>query len=92
MDNDLENMGRDYLIAEVKKLRADIRSQRDASGHDLCWYHPHLWALLPDKFDPAIAVPPWDKFLRGWIQYRSSLDLLAPAAPVHDMDFDGSGV
>jgi hypothetical protein len=89
MDNDLENMCRDDLIAEVKKLRAGIRSHRDASGHGLCWYHPHVWALLPERIDPAIAVLPWGKFLRGCIQFRSSLDLQAPAAPVHDKDFDG---
>jgi hypothetical protein len=89
MDDDLDAMGRDGLIAEVKKLRAGIRQHRDTSGHDLCWYHPHLWALLPDKIDPQIAVPPWEKFMRGCIRYRASLDAQAPDAPVHDKDFDG---
>ncbi len=89
MDDDLESMDRDGLIAEVKKLRAGVRRHRDTSGHDLCWYHPHLWALLPEKVDPAIAVPPWEKFMRGCIQYRSSLDLQAPNAAVHDKEFDG---
>jgi hypothetical protein len=89
MDDDLESMDREGLIAEIKKLRTGIRRHRDSSGHDLCWYHPHLWALLPEKFDPAIAVPPWDKFMRGCIHYRSSLDRQAPDAPAHDKEFDG---
>ena len=82
-------MNRDDLVAEVKKLRSGIRRHRDASGHELCWYHPHLWALLPDKIDPQIAVPPWPKFLRGCVNFRQSLDEQAPGAPVHDKEFDG---
>ena len=89
MDDDLESVNREGLIAEVKKLRAGIRRPRDTSGHDLCWYHPHLWALLPEKIDPAIAVPHWDKFMRGCIQYRSSIDRQAPDEPAHDKEFDG---
>ncbi|MFN0219789.1 MAG: hypothetical protein ACKVP4_13360 [Hyphomicrobium sp.] len=89
MDDDLEPLDRPALIAEVKKLRAGIRRHRDCSGHDLCWFHPHLWALLPEQFDPAIAVPPWPKFIRGCVAYRASLDVQAPNATVHDKDFDG---
>ncbi|WFP60812.1 MULTISPECIES: hypothetical protein [unclassified Mesorhizobium] len=89
MDSDLETMGHDALIAEVKKLRAGIRAHRDATGHDLCWHHPDLWNLLPEKIEPAIAVPPWPKFMRGCIRYRQSLDEQAPGAPVHDKEFDG---
>lgn len=58
MDDDLESLDHDALIAEVKKLRAGIRQHRDATGHDLCWHHPDLWDLLPEKTEPAIAVPP----------------------------------
>ena len=89
MDTDLEAMDRDALVAEVMKLRAGIRRHRDTSGHDLCWFHPHLWALLPEKSDPRIAVPPWEKFMRGCIRYRQSLDEQAPGAPIHDREFDG---
>ena len=89
MDEDLVSMNRDDLVAEVKKLRSGIRRHRDASGHELCWYHPHLWALLPDKIDPQIAVPPWPKFLRGCVNFRQSLDEQVPGAPVHDKEFDG---
>lgn len=89
MDDDLEGLDRDALIAEVKRLRAGIRAHRDATGHDLCWHHPNLWGLLPEKTEPAIAVPPWPKFMRGCIRYRQSLDEQAPGAPVHDKEFDG---
>ena len=87
MDDDLQAMSRDQLLAEVKRLRAGIRAHRDTSGHDLCWHHPDLWALLPEKTDPDIAVPPWPKFMRGCIKYRQSLDAQAPGAPVHNREF-----
>ena len=89
MDDDLDGLDREALIAEVKRLRAGIRGHRDTSGHDLCWHHPDLWNLLPEKTEPAIAVPPWPKFMRGCIQYRQSLDRQAPDAPVHDKEFNG---
>jgi hypothetical protein len=89
MDDDLQAFDRESLIAEVKKLRAGIRAHRDTTGHDLCWHHPDLWELLPEKTEPAIAVPPWPKFMRGCIQYRQSLDRQAPNAPVHDKEFNG---
>jgi hypothetical protein len=38
--------------------------------------------------DPAIAVPPWPKFLRGCIRYRQSLDEQRPNAPVDDVEFE----
>ncbi len=87
MDDDLQSMSQDQLIAEVKRLRAGIREHRDTTGHDLCWHHPAMWALLPEKSDPDIAVPPWPKFMRGCIKYRQSLDTQAPGAPVHDREF-----
>lgn len=88
MDEDLETMDRARLIEEVRRLRAGIREHRDSTGHDLCWHHPALWALLPEKVEPAIAVPPWVKFMRGCIRYRASLDQQRPDAPVHDKEFD----
>lgn len=88
MDADLEAMDRDALIVEVKKLRAGIREHRDSTGHDLCWHHPALWGLLPEPVDPAIAVPPWERFMRGCIAYRASLDRQAPDAARHDKDYE----
>jgi hypothetical protein len=89
MDDDLQPMSREQLIAEVKKLRGGIRRHRDSTGHDLCWYHPQLWSLLPEEITPEIAVPPWPKFMRGCIRFRQSLDEQAPRAPIHDKEFDG---
>jgi hypothetical protein len=88
MDEDLRAMDRDALVAEVKRLRAGIRQHRDSTDHELCWHHPDLWALLPEKTDPVIAVPPWPKFMRGCIRYRQSLDEQAPGAPVYDKEYD----
>lgn len=87
MDDDLHEMDRDRLIAEVKRLRAGIRTHRDSSGHDLCWHRPELWGLLPEQTDPQIAVPPWPKFLRGCLKYRESLEHEAPGAPVMDVEY-----
>jgi hypothetical protein len=81
MDEDLESLSREDLIAEVRRLRAGIREHRDASGQDLCWHHPKLWALLPEKISPKIAVPEWPQFMRGCIRYRQSLDEQASDAP-----------
>lgn len=81
MDADLEQMSRDQLIAEVKKLRQGVREHRDSSEHELCWHHPALWSLLPEKADPIPVVPEWPEFIRGCIRYRQSLDEQARAAP-----------
>ncbi len=88
MDDDLDTMDAAMLKAEVVRLRQAIRTHRDATGHDLCWHHPDMWALLPESVTPAIAVPPWPKFMRGCIRYRSSLDTQALDAPVHDREYD----
>jgi hypothetical protein len=81
MDDDLTAMSREQLIDEVRRLRQGIREHRDSSGHELCWHHPQLWAMLPDKTDPLPTVPDWPMFLRGCIKYRQSLDEQLPQAP-----------
>ena len=81
MDGDLDQMSRDDLVAEVRKLRDAIRAHRDTSMHNLCWHHPELWRLLPDATDPLPVVPEWPQFMRGCIQYRQSLDEQAPHSP-----------
>ncbi len=81
MDDDLEALDRNALIAEVRRLRAGIRAHRDGTGHELCWHHPQLWGLLPERTDPLPSVPAWPQFLRGCIRYRESLDRQLPAAP-----------
>jgi len=88
MNHDLDAMTREQLMAEVRKLRAGIRAHRDASGHDLCWWHPHLWALLPEQADgPPVVVPDWPQFMRGCVKYRASLDAQCPHAPRSQQEF-----
>jgi hypothetical protein len=90
MDTDLNGLTRNQLVEEVKRLRAGIRAHRDSSGHDLCWHHPRLWGLLPEKIDPGVAVPPWPKFLRGCVAYREALDREIPDAPIVDVEYERS--
>ncbi len=80
-DDDLDRLSREELIVEARRLRKGIREHRDASGQELCWHHPKLWGLLPEKTDPVPVVPEWPQFLRGCLRYRESLDVQAPSAP-----------
>ena len=88
MDDDLATMSREALIDEARKLRQGIRQHRDSSGHDLCWYHPALWSLLPEKSDPLPTVPEWPHFIQGCVKYRLSLDRQAPSAPRTSQQFE----
>ena len=90
MDEDLDALSREQLIAEIRKMRDAIRKHRDSTGHDLCWHHPELWSLLPEKKEPAIAVPAWPQFMRGCIRYRQSLDEQAPEASRMSSEFNGN--
>jgi hypothetical protein len=87
VDADLENMSREALKAEVKRLRQGIRAHRDSTGHELCWHHPQLWSLLPERWDPLPVIPEWPEFLRGCIRYRQSLDEQLPHAPRSDQPY-----
>jgi len=80
MDEDLQRLSREALIAEVTRLRTGIRAHRDSSGHQLCWHHPQLWGLLPERSDPLPVVPEWPQFMRGCLAYRTSLDVQLPDA------------
>lgn len=73
LDNDLMTMDERELFEEVVKLRNGIRRHRDATGHNLCWYVPELWNLLPEKVEPSPTVPPKDEFMRCCKAYRESL-------------------
>jgi hypothetical protein len=88
MDHDLEGLSREELVSEVKRLRAGIRAHRDSTAQELCWHHPDLWNLLPEKVRPEVAVPPWPNFLRGCVRYRESLDRQLPDAPVADVEYE----
>ena len=81
MDEDLKDMSREQLMDEVVKLRMGIRVHRDSSKHELCWYHPELWALLPDNTNPVPVVPEWPQFMAGCVRFRESLDRQLPEAP-----------
>jgi hypothetical protein len=89
MDTDLHSMDREQLIAEVKKLRAGIREHRDSDKHELCWHHPQLWGLLPERTDPQPEVPDWPRFLEGCLAYRRSLDRQLPDAPRSHQPYPG---
>lgn len=89
IDDDLEALSREELAAEVRRLRQGIRAHRDSSGQELCWHHPQLWGLLPEKTDPLPVVPSWPRFLHGCVRYRESLDRQAPTAPRSDEPYEG---
>jgi hypothetical protein len=87
IDGDLEGMSRAELVEEVRRLRSGIREHRDSSGQELCWHHPRLWGLLPEKTDPLPLVPEWPQFLRGCVKYRESLDAQLRGAPRGDEEY-----
>jgi len=74
IDEDLKLMSMEDLQLEVKKLRAGIRQHRDATGHNLCWFVPELWDLLPEKIDPKPLVPATSEFISNCKIYRLSLN------------------
>ncbi|MDQ4139885.1 MAG: hypothetical protein M3142_05120 [Bacteroidota bacterium] len=88
MDEDLAHLTREELITEVVKLRNGIRAHRDSTMHELCWHHPQLWNLLPEKTTPDIAVPAWPQFIRGCVRYRESLDTQLPDVPRVEKEFN----
>ena len=88
IDGDLETLSREALAAEVRRLRAGIRAHRDSTGHDLCWHHPDLWGLLPEKVSPELSVPAWPRFIHGCLKYREALDRELPHAPRMNADYE----
>ncbi|MDQ3287181.1 MAG: hypothetical protein M3Q42_02775 [Pseudomonadota bacterium] len=89
MDEDLDSMSPEQLLAEARRLREGIRAHRDSSGQQLCWHHPGLWTLLPDTQDRPISVPDWPQFMRGCIRYRQSLDEQLPQTPRTQEEWHG---
>ncbi len=87
LDADLDTMDRDALLSAARAMRLAIRTHRDATGNKLCWHHPDLWDLLPDRAPLSQTVPEWPQFMRGCIRYRQSLDEQAPAAPRSDTPY-----
>jgi hypothetical protein len=91
MDTDLDQMSREALVEEVRRLRNGIRAHRDSDLHELCWHHPKLWGLLPERTDPLPTVPEWPQFIRGCVRYRQSLDTQLPGAPRSTREHGGGG-
>jgi hypothetical protein len=87
LDHDLSALSKAELVAEAMKLRQAIRAHRDASGHDLCWFHPELWSALPEERDKPLSVPPWPVFMRGCVAYRASLDRELPGTRVDPREY-----
>lgn len=73
-DLDIELMDRVQLMDEIRKLRKAIREQRDQKGHNLCWFLPELWDVLPEKIQPQPEVPEWCEFMQQCAAFRKSLD------------------
>ncbi len=88
-DQDLDRMDHAELLSTARQLRQAIRAHRDASGHDLCWHWPDMWALLPDTPTDGQEVPAWPQFMRGCVKYRASLERELSEAPRSDREFDG---
>lgn len=73
-DIDIEFMSRERLKKEISKLRMAIRKDRDSTDHDLCWYKPELWLLLPEKtFPNNITLPSKEEFLGKCNEYHSKV-------------------
>ncbi len=64
------------LKENITALQDGIRKHRDSSGHNLCWYVPELWDLLPDKLFPKPKIPSKEEFLYKCKIYRESLDIM----------------
>jgi len=90
IDEDLDSLSREELINEAKRLRNGIRAHRDSSGHDLCWHHPDLWGLLPEKTDPLPVVPEEQVFFEGCRRYFQSIKTQLPNAPRTTIEYGGS--
>lgn len=80
MDEDLDQLDRAELVAAVKALRSAIRRHRDATLHDLCWYQPELWGLLPETVELGVKLPTREEFLQGCAAFRDALERELPAA------------
>jgi hypothetical protein len=73
LDDDLILMSESDLRAEAVRLRAAIRKHRDSAGHNLCWFQPELWSLLPESSNAPLDIPERIEFLRRCEEYYSSL-------------------
>jgi hypothetical protein len=87
LDIDLDAMNHTELLTAARAMRTAIREHRDSIGHELCWHHPKMWALLPDSPNAGMIVPDWPQFMRGCVRYRQSLDDQLSHAPHSDKEY-----
>ena len=65
MDDDLKQMSREQLIAEVKKLRQGIRKHRDSTDHEICAGTIRRYGRSCRRSrTPLPSVPDWPQFMR----------------------------
>ena len=69
VDSDIKGMSIAELRAEVRKLRKTIRQLRDRTGHDLCWFNPEIWKVLPEKKQSHPKVPEWSAFMQNCARF-----------------------
>jgi hypothetical protein len=74
MGEALDRLSGEELIDMFKTLRHGIREHRDSTRHELCWHHPALWGLLPERTDPIPWCRSGPEVLEGCLKYRRSLD------------------
>jgi len=67
IDQDAEFMTRSELKDEIRRLRAGIRTHRDAKGHDRCWRDDIevLYAMLPETTEADLRLPPQQEFYKN---------------------------
>lgn len=74
LDTDIELMTRAELERELRRARSVIRVHEASQGHDLCWWWPELWQLLPEYEAKSPIVPPWNEFMQCCATFRASLE------------------
>ena len=79
MNEDLEGLSGELLLAEVKKLREGIRQHRDSMRHDLCWHHPIYGSYYPPLPSIGNRQRPWRVIAKFWLSVpKKPRILLAP--------------
>lgn len=60
------------LLQYVKNLENAIRSNRDAKGHNRCWYEREMYKLLPEHKGVDYELPSKEEFLKECEKYYHS--------------------
>ena len=91
-DGQLSSLSRRARRRGAEAAARGSDKHRDSTGHELCWHHPQLWALLPDASDPVPTVPTWPEFLRGCVRCRqsASTEQMPDGAAGTDAPYEGT--